>query len=171
MTTNEELTPQIAKEELPTIPGEKILSDEDLTQLFLMMLKHEFPNMSVFKDFINETATDMEIYGIIDNAEKVKTWVNAWCAKEEKEGYLSKPIAITAIKLAIGNNSPAAKRYLDAEAAEHAAIDDIMEEYKIHAAQAIKILLARNARKAVMMHGPNANKLTEIIRRMMDHLS
>lgn len=170
MTTNEALTPQIAKNEIMPNAGENILTDEDYTQIFLIMLKHEFHDMPRFKGFIDEMATDMEIYGLIDNAEKVKTWVNAWAGKEAKK-KMDKATVIASIKMALAANTAAARRYTEAEKAEHDAIAEIMEEYMPNAHQAVMNMLQRNARKSVLMHGPNASHLTDMIQQMIEKMS
>lgn len=170
MTTNEALTPQIAKNEILSNAGGDLLTDEDYTQIFLILLKHEFYNMSRFKEFIDEMATDMEIYGLIDNAEKVKTWVNAWAAKDAKK-KMDKATSIASIKMALASNTAAARRYVEAEKAEQEAIAEIMEEFSSKAHQAVIDMLQRNARKAVMMHGPNASKLTDMIQQMIEKMS
>ena len=84
---------------------------------------------------------------------------------------MDKATSIASIKMALASNTAAARRYIEAEKAEQEAIAEIMEEFSSKAHQAVIDMLQRNARKAVMMHGPNASKLTDMIQQMIEKMS
>lgn len=144
------------------------LTDEDKIPLFLFMLK-KYMGTERFVDIVSGLATDMEVYGMIDDAEKVKVALQCIGKNHETERW-RKPVAMAAIKLAIAKGTDAGKRYLEAEKAEQAALQEIMEEFGDDAKRCVRKLLQDNQRRAMTMNGAASRTLQEAIGAMADHI-
>lgn len=156
------LTPNIQPEQMKDIH----LTEEAANQIFIFMLK-KYLGTEKLCELAKDAATDMEVYGLINNAEELK----GYCAKiQSNEGSdrCKKPAVITAIKLAISEDDPLAKEYLELEEKEHQIIGQIMEKYGDVARKEIGAILDHAARKAMVMNGPRGRDLQSAISAMSE---
>jgi len=144
------------------------LKDDEKIQIFLFMLK-KYMGTERFVDIVSGLATDMEVYGMIDDAEKVKVALQCIGKHHENDRWL-KPVAMAAIKMAVAEGSDAGKRYLEADKAQQIALGEIMEQYGDDAKRAIRKLLQDNQRRAMTMNGAASRTLQEAIGTIADHI-
>ena len=140
------------------------LDESDLNQLFIFMLSKQLGE-DRFIDLVEHAATDMEVYGLVNSAEELKTFANH--LKERKSYSINeRSLMVAAIKLAIREGDPDAKKYLEAEKTEREARTAILEKYRERSCKEISNMLANASRKALTMNGPYARVIQSAISAM-----
>lgn len=137
------------------------IDEKDKSQIFLFIMKKQL-GVARFHELINECAQELEVYGLIDNAEEVKAACNAIAAAHKNE-QCSRPIMAIAMKIAAHDNSELSKKYMEIEEEEHRILNEICEKYNDTAHKVYTDLMNEFTRKAMMMTGPYAKHIQAII--------
>lgn len=161
-----ENTPPSAEDAQQFSSNKADISDEESTQMLLFMLKKEM-GPEAFMRMIEEHATDMEVYGLIDSAEKAKAFVTSMKEHMGKDKK-AKAIMMLALKRAIAEGDPSAQAFIKAEEEERKALDNILEEYGAEARRSLALLIDNCKRKVLVMQGPFSRELMGILDNLAD---
>ena len=157
-------TPHIAPDSFPNTPYLNQLDDEAKTQIFLLLCKQYF-GVRRTNEIISECATELEVYGLISNAEKVKKICHNLSQDAGRE-KLKRPSMLVALKIATIEGSDLAKRYMEIEMEEHRILNEIYEQFDDAAMTTIRNLLGEFQRKAMLLNGPNGRIIQEMLSNM-----
>lgn len=158
------------EEEVPgtvedSVPAQAALTEQDKANIFMMLLKgilhHDFAS------YVSENAVDLEVYGFIPSADATIAAINAYMAKKEA-GKDDMAVKIAALRLAVNAGSPLVQQYADAEAAEHAALSAIFEQFGEQARTALREMIDQDVEKTRGMNGPLADRLPSYIEQMRE---
>lgn len=153
--------PKIDPSIVPISDFSSQMSEKDKSQIFLFLMKKQL-GVARFHELINECAQELEVYGLIENAEEVKAACNA-IAMAHKTEKCSRPIMAIAMKIAAHDNSELSKKYMEIEEEEHRILNEISEKYNDTARKVYADLLNEFTRKAMIMNGPYAKHIQAII--------
>lgn len=143
------------------------LSDVDKAVMFMHMLK-KCLGATGTKELLDRCGTELEVYGLIPNAERAK--VNH-CAYMESRGPIVNPIIMhAAMNLARNDDAPEYASYMEIEEKEHAIINSIVKKYLAKATEEVSKMIVEYKQKASSMNFEDADLIRQVIDKVSDSI-
>lgn len=134
------------------------LTEVDSTEILLDALEATFNTSEEYANFLNEAATEMELYGIGD-AETIATEAKRIVSTITKQSELSKAERRMCIKIAARKNDPHFEKYQRYKKLFLEERDYLRNRYKSEAKKAVKEQLRNKSRKASTMSSPTGKNI------------
>lgn len=137
-------------------------SARESSLMFLSALREEFPTTESFTEFVKENATEMELYGLIDNAQEVmEAYSSKMVVKFTKAATFNRQQKRACITLARANNDPNYKKYAMHRAKMIEAREAMYDRYGSKAAMAAKKSMMNAKKKASSMNSSTGNDIVK----------
>jgi len=145
---------------LNEIPVDEVtLSPADESAIFLAALQ-DMCTPEEYNELVMENATELELYGLIDNA-SIVTEAKKIVYKQTKQMNLNREQAKAAIQMSKNANDPLYKKYHKGRSMMVEARDDIYKKYQAKARSEAKRIVSNSKRKAASMNSAVGSRIEQ----------
>lgn len=152
--------------ELGTANESVELTQKDTTEILLSALESTFDTMEEYSQFLQDSATEMELYGIGDG-DTIATEAKRVVAVVTKQSELSKAERAMCIKLAARGNDTHYEKYKKYKALFLQERDYLRNKYKTKAKAEVRKVMQNKSRKASTMSSPTGKNILNRIDRSL----
>lgn len=145
------------------------LTEEDSTEILLAAIESTFDTSQEYADFLNDSATEMELYGIGDG-ETIATEAKRIVSTISKQSEMSKAERRLVIKIAARKGDPHYEKYNKYKKLFLQERDYLREHYKALAKKELKEQLRNKARKASTMASATGKNIAKRIDKTLNKL-
>lgn len=145
------------------------LTEADSTEVLLAAIESTFDTAQEYADFLNDNATEMELYGIADG-ETIATEAKRVVSTITKQSEMSKAERRLVIKIAAREGNPHYEKYNKYKKLFLQERDYLREYYKAKAKKELREQLRNKSRKASTMSSASGKNIANRIDKTLKNL-